>query len=248
MSLLTTINDLYEGLPQEEGAPPIRPFVGRDYGLSRPDALRVLVLGINCYYTGPESELTPDTDFPLWFRRRRYSFFARAFSEASVVGEALEQSAVFEGRRWSGIEGLYGTNLVRRYLPKASGRYSKDVAERLLDEGAEHWGRELDLLHRHGVLPHAIVAFGWRIWPRAAAPLRARVGGWVKDYRPCQRSSDLYHHLNRVEIEEGGKTRPLLLMRLNHPASVGAGKRAGWLVEHEEFRDVLHGADGLGSV
>ena len=169
--LATKIQDLYARLPHRPGAPPIRPLVGEDY-LGGGEGLRVLIQGINCYYSGLESELTPEADFPKWFQRREYNYFARAFSEAGVVGEALERSGLFPGLRWRGSHGLYATNLVRRYLPKSNGRYAKDVPEPLLDEGEEHWGKELDLLQRHGVLPHAIVVFGWKVWARSAAPQR----------------------------------------------------------------------------
>lgn len=237
VTVIDAIDGLYGSLPPDPAAPPIRPFVGRHFAEGTDDVLRMLVLGINCYYgdnpPGPGVQW-----FPAWMRERRFTFFARAFSEGAVVGEALEQSREFSGRRWPGLEGLYVTNMVRRYLPEPVGKRASDVPERFLDEGAEFWAAELALLADYAALPHAVIVFGGPIWSRAWRAFKRAVGpdGWAVSYEPCAESSDLRHHLNRVVVREGDNHRPLLLTRLDHPAALGDKRRAAWMVGHAEFR------------
>lgn len=239
MGLLENSHALYDGLPEDPAQPPIHPFIGRHYRDATPGVLRVLVLGINCYYSGQPPPLGVQW-FPYWMRERRFSFFARSFSESAVVAEALECSPDFDGLRWAGLESLYVTNMVRRYLPPATGKQAAHVPLALLDEGSQVWRRELDVLHQYGVLPHVVIVFGGQIWGRAWTGFGERVqpDGWIVTYTPCERSSDLFHHLNRVVVPEGDNERPLLLVKLDHPAARGDKKRAAWIVSHPDFRQV----------
>ena len=242
MPIIDDIHALYDRLPTDPATPSIHPFVGQHFREATPGVLRVLVLGINCYYgqhpPGPRVQW-----FPRFVRERRYIFFARAFSESAVLAESLEHSADFDGLRWGGLESLYVTNMVRRYLPP-SGKTATNVSEALLDEGSQLWRDELDLLHYHGVLPHVVIVFGRLIWGRAwtAFGKRVRPEGWIVSYTPCAKSSELFHHLNHVVVPEGDNERPLLLVRLDHPAAVGHKRRAAWMVSHPDFRRVV----GLG--
>ncbi len=239
MPLTQDIHALYDGLPADATAPPIHPFIGQHYCNATPGVHRVLVLGINCYYG--ERPPRPSVQwFPKWMRERRYTFFARSFSESAVLAEALESSADFRDLRWAGLESLYVTNMVRRYLPPATGKKAIDVPSHLLDEGSQVWRRELDLLHEHAVLPHVVIVFGGQVWTDAWTAFGKRVqpDGWIVSYAPCERSSDLFPHLNRVVVPEGDNERPLLLVKLDHPAARGDKKRAAWIVSHPDFRRV----------
>jgi hypothetical protein len=239
MALTREIHALYDALPADATAPPIHPFIGRQYREATPGVLRVLVMGINCYYG--QSPPGPGVHwFPTWVRERRFTFFARTFSESSVIAEELERSPDFDGFRYAGMESLYVTNMVRRYLPPAGGKKAAQVSEALLDEGSRVWRDELDILREHNALPHVVIVFGGQIWGRAWMAFGGRVqpNGWIVSYTPCAKSSELLHHLNRVVVPEGDSQRPLLLVRVDHPAAVGDKKRAAWIVSHPEFRKV----------
>ena len=237
--LIDEIHALYDSLPVDPTAPPIHPFIGRHYRDATPGVLRVLVMGINCYYgehpPGPGVQW-----FPSFMRERRFTFFARSFSESAVIAEALERSPDFGGLHHAGLEALYVTNMVRRYLPPSTGKKAAQVSETYLDEGSGVWRDELDLLHRHGVLPHVVIVFGGQIWGRAwtAFGKRVRPEGWIVSYAPCAKSSELFHHLNRVVVPDGDRERPLLLVKLDHPAARGDKKRAAWIVSHPDFRRI----------
>ena len=220
MMLIDDMHALYDGLTEDPAQPPIHPFIGRHYLDATPGVLRVLVVGINCYYgrypPGPGVQW-----FPVFMRERRFTFFARSFSESAVLAEALESSPDFDGLRWAGLESMYVTNMVRRYLPPTTGKQAADVPPHLLDEGSQVWRDELDLLHDHEVLPHVVIVFGAQVWGHAWSAFGKRVQpeGWIVSYAPCERSSDLFHHLNRVVVPEGDNERPLLLVKLDHPAA-----------------------------
>lgn len=244
MPLTNDIHSLYDTLPADPTAPPIHPFIGRHYSEATPGVLRVLVMGINCYYG--KHPPGPDVQWlPTFMRERRFTFFARSFTESAVIAEALEHSPDFEGFRHAGLEALFVTNMVRRQLPSSTGKKAAQVNEVHLDEGSQVWRDELDLLHRHGVLPHVVIVFGGQIWGRAWTAFGKRVhpDGWIVSYTPCAKSSELFHHLDRVVVPEGDNERPLLLVRLDHPAAVGDKRRAAWIVSHPDFRRVA----GLGS-
>lgn len=247
MTLEQAIHALYDGLPADASAPPIHPFIGRRYGEATTGVLRVLVLGINCYYSS-RAPRPGEQRFPSWMRERRFTFFSRSFSESAVLAEALESSPDFDGLRWGGLESMYVTNMVRRYLPAATGKQAAKVPTQLLEEGGRVWREELDLLHRYGVLPHVVIVFGEPIWHQAWTAFGQRVHphGWVVDYKSCDESSELYHHLNRVIVPEGDAQRPMLLVRPDHPAAVSDNKRAAWMVSHPDFRRVAKlGGGGL---
>ena len=247
MPLIDSIHSLYDELRLLPEAPPIHPFVGQHYLDASPEVLRILVMGVNCYY----EEQPPSRDeqqFPSWMRDRRFIFFARAFSESAVIAEALAGSAKFASRRSAGLEALYVTNMVRRYLPGTSGKRASSVREELLDEGAEVWKAELDLLSEAGVLPHVVIVFGDKIWYRAWNAFGARVGtkDWIESYQPCAEASELYHRLNHVVVREKDTRRSLLLVKLPHPSARSDAHRAAWIASHPDFRQVagLDGASG----
>ena len=236
MPVTDEIHRLYDGQPDAPDAPPIHPFIGEHFRLATPAVLRVLVMGINCYYSEP----TPPgrAAFSTWMRDRAYTFFARAFSESAVLAESLADSPAFQGLSPGGLESLYVTNMVRRYRPAATGKAASSVGDELFNEGAEVWGEELEILQRRQVLPHVVVVFGEQVWGRAWRAFRDRVApdGAIVSYTPYPRGSDLHHHLNRVVVREGDNERLLLLVKLTHPAARSHDRRAARIVAHPDFR------------
>jgi len=240
MPLLDALCSLYDDLRATEAEPlPFHPFVGQHFGEGTPGLLRVLITGSNCYVG--EKDVPHPAWFAAWTRERAFTFFARAFSESAVLAEAVCSSQSFSGLRpGGGLEAMYVTNMVKRYLPASTGRREAEVPARWLDEGAQVWRRELDLLAAHSALPHVVIVFGdftWsRVWPAFST---SEVGGWSREYRPLDEASPLFHHLNLVMVAEDGRERPLLLVKLTHPASASHKHRAARVVASPDFKRLV---------
>ena len=247
MSLLTDIDKLYDHLgshPVHGHLGPLHPFVGAAYQEPVPDALRVLAIGINSY-VGPDHPVSRPT-CPNWFRGwmadGAHRFYRGVASECGVIAEALTDSPDFAGLRYRGLGSIYLTNAVKRFLPAAQGAKAADVDPRFHREGARVWRQELELLAEYGVLPHVIVVLGEAGWKASWSALgREPRAAWVEDYVPCSPSSPMRHRLNRVVVQEDGKTRLMLLVRVAHPASANKTWSAARLVAHPEFQQHAEG-------
>lgn len=231
-TLKESIHALHDGLPRREDMPPAHPFIGSHFEESTPGVLRVLVMGINNYYG---EEHAPTTQwYPQVVRDRRHTYFARCFSEAAVLSEVLAGSRDFPGLSPGGLEAMYVTNMVRRYVPMAKGKRESQVEASLLEEGQAFWHRELDMLHAHGALPHVVIVFGNKVWGEALQPFRQ--ADWAVTYQHCGKGSSLFHHLNRIVVRDGDKERVLLTVKLTHPAARSNKHRAACIVADLEFR------------
>lgn len=243
-SLLSDVHAVYDALPAMDGHPHlsvIHPHVGGAYLDARPGALRVVAVGVNSYVdAADESGSTPDW-FPGWVRARCHAFFPRLHRECEAVAAALSGSPAYAGLTYGGLDSLYATNAVKRHLPRAGGRWAHDVEGRWLDEGEAVWRAELDAMARQGVVPHVVIVFGRRIWGRCWRAFGGGVSpdGWIAAYRPMPPGSPLYHRLNVVAVREGDRERPLLLLRLTHPAAPTSRWRAAELTAHPDFRRVV---------
>ena len=191
------------------------------------------------------NETKPPSRFAHWFRSKRYRFFPAVARELPNLCNALSALGAFPGLTFDGespsFRSVYLTNAVRRYLPEDIGAKAHTVPVHFFDEGARMLRAELDALHRHGVLPHVVVVFGKPFWSRAW-----RVFGlhprpqWVDDYRPRPRTSELFHRLNVVKVRESGDTRPLLLVRLTHPAAPTMRWRTSEFAAHGDLAATVH--------
>lgn len=243
-SLQDDVHALYDALPAMEAHPDlsvIHPHVGGAFLDARPGTLRVLAVGINSYVDDEHAHLSKPGWFTGWVRARSHRFFPKLRDECEVIAEVVTKSPAFDGLGYADLDSLYATNAVKRYLPRAGGRWASDVEGCWLDEGAVVWRAELDAMARHGVLPHVVIVFGQRIWGRCwrAFGDPSVQPGWVEDYRPLPRSSPVFHRLNKIYVQEDGVTRLMLLIRLTHPAAPTNRWRAAELIAHSDFRSVL---------
>lgn len=232
------IEALYEALPAHTEAGwygPIHPFIGTAFSAQGPDALRVMAIGVNTY-CDPGSA-PPPRNYAENFRHQDYTFQQRVLEDATTVAHTLSGSTEWS-RPFLGIESIYLTNAVKRWLPKSEGLRVHKAEERWFQEGEAVFARELDLLAERGRLPHLIVVFGgrpWRhVWPAFCHPKPP----FVHDYH--SQPGPLFHHLNVIELDDSNAHRRALLMRLRHPSA--AHYRPRWtpeaLTTHPVFRRV----------
>ncbi len=124
------IESLYEALPPHTGSGwygPIHPFIGSAFASSGPDALRVMAIGVNTYCDPWSSP--PPRNYAEDFRHQRYPFQQRVLKDAEAVALALARSAEWSGP-FLGIESIYLTNAVKRWLPKSEGLRAHSAEER----------------------------------------------------------------------------------------------------------------------
>lgn len=247
MSFVEDIHHQYAGLDPAELMPPLRPFIGNQWSADA-SHLRIAVCGINSYYREKDwvhadgTPKPPDAGaYARWFGYNKRLFFQQSRTQASILAEALLTQEAFEHLTWDGDKSLYVTNMVKRYLPESLGDKAHKLADEsgqaLLAEGRQTWRQELAVMAAHDRLPHAVIVFGHRIWRGAwtAFAPKHNPSAWSLHYEPMPKGTELHHHLNIVTVSEAGQRRPLVLTRLNHPASPNHEKRAKWLVEHPEF-------------
>jgi len=244
MSLIDDVRHLYD-LPAHETYPalgPILPFVGEAFAAPDATSLRVVAVGLNAY-TRPERPLPPER-FADWMRDASQRFHRGVAAEVSVLATALAASPGFAGLRYRGEEdgraSLYATNAVKRYLPTREGKRSTRVPSTYLEEGTRVWGGELQAMADHDALPHLIVVFGSRWW----RPAWRSLGGparpsWVRDSRSTPKPSPLHSRLNRLVLTERGEERPVLVVRLRHPAAYSPRWGAEEVAGHADFLAVV---------
>jgi len=185
--------------------------------------MRVMAIGVNCYYE-PHGPPEKPGQFTEWVALRRYRFFKGVASECSTLALGVAELGLWPGRTPVGApedpSGLYVTNAVKRYLPSAEGKKAAQVQEAWFTEGRKVFRAELACLADHGALPHLVVVFGraaWgHVWPEfygADAP------EWVLDYQSQPRDSKLFHYVNVVTVAGAQGPRPLLLVGLTQPST-----------------------------
>lgn len=217
------VDRLYGSLASGEGLQSsIRPWVGGHFEAPVAHCVRVLTVGINSYLSESDEPGHPGW-FPAWVEKREHRYFPMMQDEAARIGEALARHAG-GGHSYTGPDGLYATNAVKRFLPYDGGRHARDVDERWFDEGARTWRAELLLLAEHGALPQAIVVFGLAAWEPTWRPLAELCAEeWASEflaYRPMEAGHAWFHRVNRVDVRDAGAdARTMLVVRLDHPAA-----------------------------
>ena len=240
-----TFRDRVRKVYDEQGPRAAYPWIGERYVAPDAGDFRVLVIGINSYVTEAESLASSDpTWWSGWFDEETWNFPRVAWAEAGELGAALAGRGVFRGTSWSGTkDSVYATNLIKTYL---GGEFvdAAKVGVKELVAGAKATAREIDLMGRHGCLPHVVVVYGRRIWdhvwplfcpemPQFPAYAHTR----VTDYVNLDDESTLFHHANRVRYERENGVHDMLLFGLAHPARrMKSSKTATWLLGQPELR------------
>lgn len=232
------IESVYEALPAHTASGwygPIHPFIGSAFRAEGPDALRVMAIGVNAY-AGPGTEPAPHI-YADAFRLQWWLFQKRALRDVHAVVGALAGVSEWS-RPFLGIESIYLTNAVKRWLPQSEGLRAHKAEERWFQEGEPVFARELELLAERGRLPHLILVFGGRPWRHVWPAFGRAKPAFVRGYHP--QPGPLYHHINVIDVNERGTSRRALLLRLRHPSA--AHYKPRWtpeaLTSHPVFRKV----------
>lgn len=244
-ALLDTINAAYDALPLVDGAHrPIHPFVGAAYTDADGAALRMLAVGVNAYGQA-HHEHHPDR-WAKGFREQKWTFQRRVLADLSELAKGLAASAVAGGRPFLGMESVYLTNAVKRWLPNAKQAHTVD--EKWFVEGLPVLEAELAALAAVDRLPHVVVVVGARPWGHVHPAFRPGRAPWSAKYTHMGEKNRLFHYLNLVEVREAGSVRPLLLVRIRH--SSASHWQRGWtptrLLAEPTFRRVAGLGDNPG--
>lgn len=245
------VRQVYDG----HGPRAAYPWIGERFAAPVAGDFRILILGINSYVTEAGSLASSDPAWwSGWFEEETWNFPRVAWAEAGELGTALAGRSLFRGTAWSGKkDSVYATNLVKTYLGGEFVDAAKVGVKELVD-GATATAREIDLMGRHGCLPHLVVVYGRRIWdhvwplfcpemPQFPAYAHAR----ITDYANLDDESPLFHHANRVRFEREDRVHDMLLIGLAHPARrVKSSKTATWLLEQPDLRTLADPDAALG--
>jgi hypothetical protein len=240
-ALVDAVHAGYNALPLVDGAHrPIRPFIGRAFTNGDGDALRVMAIGVNAY--GAAHHVHDPDRWAVGFRRQEWVYQRRVLADLGALATGLAGSAVTGVRTFLGIESVYLTNAVKRWLPNA--KLAHTVAETWFAEGAPVFDVELAALADAGRLPHVVVVVGQRPWGYVCPAFEPARASWSATYTHMGATNPLFHYLNLIEVKEDGRNRPLLLTRIRH--SSASHWKQGWtparLLAEPTFRRVV----GLG--
>lgn len=222
-ALVHAVHAVYDGLASVDGAHrPIRPFIGTAFSGPEGVALRILAVGVNAY--GDAHHVHDPNRWALGFRRQEWVYQRRVLADIKALAAGLVGSPVVGGRPFLGMESVYLTNAVKRWLPNA--KQAHTVAEPWFEEGVPVFEAELAALAAADRLPHVVLVVGQRPWGYVCPAFRPDRAGWSARYTHMGSSNPLFHYLNVIEVREAGATRPLLLTRIRH-SSASHWKR-GW--------------------
>lgn len=240
-TILDVVHAAYDALPLVDGAHrPIHPFVGKAYTDGDGSALRVMAVGVNAY--GKAHHVHEPDRWARGFRDQEWVYQRRVFKDLGELAKGLTGSAVAGTRPFLGIESVYLTNAVKRWLPNA--KHAQTVANKWFVEGVPVLEAELDALAEADRLPHVVVVVGAQPWGYVHPAFRPAKAAWATRYTHMGERNKLFHYLNLVEVREAGTTRPLLLTRIRH--SSASHWKQGWapadLLAEPTFRRVA----GLG--
>ena len=220
----------------------ILPYIGAAFRGGLPELLRVVLVGINSHISAkdwdPAQNLPRPEWFGIWFENDTHRHNKRIRAEATeLLTGVTQRRGSFAGRSFSWPESCYSTNAIKVHLPDDSGKRADQVANSLFDEHLSTWYAELDLMAKHGVLPHVIAIFGRPFWSRACDSLRPQSAtGYqhlqVTEYQHSTGAS--LHFVNRVLLLGGNE---LLLVRLRHTSSRTGSAR--WLLAQPEFNELI---------
>jgi hypothetical protein len=243
-SLTDAIYAAYGGLRSLDGAHrPIHPFIGAAFTDGDGSALRVMAVGVNAYCAA--RDVNEPGRWALGFRQQEWVYQRRVLADLSALAGGLAGSAVAGGRPFLGIESVYLTNAVKRWLPGAKRAHA--VAEDWFKEGAPVLNAELVALAEAERLPHVVVVVGHRPWGYVHPAFRPATAPWAATYTHMGPKNRLFHYVNLVQVREAGTVRPLLMLRIRH--SSASHWNRGWtparLLAEPTFQRVAGLGDNL---
>jgi hypothetical protein len=237
-SLVDAIRVAYDALPLVDGPhQPIHPFVGAACTGGDHATLRVMAVGVNAH--GEVHHVPEPGRWALGFRRQEWRYQRRVLG---ALAKGLAGSAVASGWPFLGIESVYMTNAVKRWLPNA--KRAQAVAEGWFVEGAPVLDAELAALAAVDRLPHIVVVVGSRPWGYVHPAFRPTKAPWVATCPHMGPKNRLFHYLKLVEVREAGMVRPLVLLRIRR--SSASHWQRGWPPSRLLSEPTLRRVTGLG--
>lgn len=226
----------------------IVPFIGDLFASGDPRTLRVMTIGINAYLSVGDWAQQNPTWFSGWFKDGRHKFDRTVAADAGTIASLLiAKSSYFAGMEYRGKENIFHTDAVKVFMPESSGKTSDQVTRQDFEAHVPTWHAELDIMAKHGVLPHVVLVFGRPFWEwawQAFHPKTKPSFTCLKVHAFTSASGDGHHYANRVEVEGAAGRQPVALMTVRHPAARASSKATtDWLLSLPDVRELL----GLGA-
>jgi len=236
-ALVAAVRSVYDEL-HVAGAPyPTHPFVGSAFVEPTAATVRIMAVGINAYVDPRDEAITLPAAFAEWFRTGRYRYQRRLAKELLTLATGLVEKHRLGSMALAGKESLYVTNAIKTYVPTAHGKRADQIENRAYDQHFPTWLRELELLAEHDAFPDVMVIVGAPFWGRALATFGA--SGEVRGVEVLERmpfSGAARGYGSEIGLRVRGAERPLLMIRLRHPAARTRLGGPEWLLEHAGIR------------
>lgn len=222
----------------------IHPFIGQAFESAEAGSLRVMTIGINAYLKLADWPNQKPTWFSGWFEEDRHRFDLGVARDANTIANTLTaNSALYRDLALRGKDSFFHTNAIKTYLPESIGKRSDQVSRQQYMQHVPTWHAELDIMAKHGVLPHVIIVFSRAFWEWAWQAFHPR-------YRPNFTHVKVHgfdpapgqglHYANLIDLEDAGGRHSLALLRVRHPATGARGKATPeWLLSLPEVRKLL---------
>jgi len=222
----------------------IHPFIGESFASGDPGALRVMTIGINAYLSEADWANQNPEWFAGWFRDGTHRFDRTVAADAAMIARAISDcSPHFSGVAFEGNANIFHTNAVKEYVPEAAGKRSDQVGAQHFEDHAATWHAELDVMARHGVLPHVVIVFGRPFWERAWQAFHPKTKPAFKHlalHDIVTARGEGHDHASRIEVEGTAGKHSLALLGLRHPAARSTSKSTPeWLLSCSDVREVL---------
>lgn len=221
----------------------LHPFIGEAFESAQSGALRLMTIGINAYLSEADwSGQNPDW-FAGWFKEARHKFDRVVAEDASAIASVLVSGSVFTGLTFRGRENIFHTNAVKEYLPATRGKRSDQVTRQDFERHVPTWHAELDIMAKHGVLPHVVIVFGRPFWEwawKAFHPSSRPSSTHLKVHGFANASGEGHHFANLIDLEGAGGRHHLALLALRHPAARATSTATPeWLMSRSDVRKLL---------
>lgn len=219
----------------------IAPFIGDSFANGDPRALRVMTIGINAYLSEADWAQQHPEWFSGWFKDGRHKFDRTVAADATTIANALAgRGPYFSALAYRGKENIFHTNAVKFYMPESRGKRSDQVMRQDYERCVPTWHAELDVMAKHGVLPHVVIVFGRPFWEWAWQAFHPRTRpsfAHLTVHEFVNAPDDGHQFANRVEVEGARGRHKLALLAVRHPAARATSKAtADWLLSRPDVR------------
>lgn len=223
---------------------PIHPSIGQTFERADKGGLRVMTLGINAYLSPKDWPNQKPTWFASWFIEGTNPFDRGVARDAATIANALTtNSELYSDLAFRGKDSIFHTNAVKSYVPEAIGKRSDQISPQDYLRHLDAWHAELDILAKHGVLPHVVVVFGRTFWEWAWQAFHPRYrpdSTYVKVHTFAPAKGEALHHANLIDLEDAGGRHNLALLGVRHPAARAASKATPeWILSLPDVRKLL---------